>query len=438
VSAPPPRLRAARAVQGVLEKHRSLDELLALQLNEVTDRSSRSMVRRLSHGVLRDWPALDFLLGQLLREPPRGRQRLIRYVLAVGLHELRSMPEAAHAAVDNAVEATRAAGCERLTGLSNALLRAYQRRRITLEAALPKRPEIRFGYPHWLLRAWQQDWPQDWQAVARAGNRVPPITLRVNRRHWSRAEAGRALEAAGLGLRTLPALPDALIVNERVPIAQLPGFAEGGLSVQDGAAQLAVEYLALADGLRVLDACAAPGGKAMHVLERADVALTAVDSDARRLTQIGDNLERLGLAAELVHGDAARPRDWWDGRRYDRILIDAPCSATGVIRRHPDIRWLRRSDDLAGLEEVQDALLNALWPLLAPGGILVYATCSVLARENHCQARRFVQAHRRVEIIDYDLLPGRPCRPGRQILPGEHDLDGFYYFAVRRVSSGGR
>jgi 16S rRNA (cytosine967-C5)-methyltransferase len=262
---------------------------------------------------------------------------------------------------------------------------------------------------------------------------VPPLWLRVNRRHWSREAALDALSGAGLSAQAPDNFPDALLLEQRAAIGDLPGFAEGGLSVQDGAAQLVVEELALADGLRVLDACAAPGGKSAHILERADVELTALDIDAKRLERIGEGFDRLGLQGRLLAGDAADPESWWDGKTFDRILIDAPCSATGVIRRHPDIRWLRRASDIEALIATQQRILDALWPLLEPGGILVYATCSVLVAENSGQIRSFLERHTDARVIEHTELPGRPANPGRQLLPGDADCDGFYCLAARRL-----
>lgn len=366
--------------------------------------------------------------------PPARRDRLAIFVLAVALAELREGREPERAIVHSAVEVARSGGLSRLAGMINAVLRRYLRERSAFESRLADNETIRFGYPGWLIEALRADWPDDWSAILEAGNQAPPLWLRVNRRHWSREQALQALRAAGheAQLPDLP-LPDALLLPTRVRISDLPGWSEGGLSVQDGAAQLTVDYLQLEDGLRVLDACSAPGGKAAHMLERAALDLTAIDVDAERLERVGETLQRLGLAARCLQGDASRPQDWWDGRPFDRILVDAPCSATGVIRRHPDIRWLRKASDLPELVERQAEMLRALWPLLAPGGILVYATCSILADENERQARAFLESCEHCEVIEHAELPGRARSAGRQILPGENDLDGFFHLAVRRL-----
>ncbi|WP_376693651.1 16S rRNA (cytosine(967)-C(5))-methyltransferase RsmB [Wenzhouxiangella sp. EGI_FJ10409] len=429
-----PRRQAARALLAVLDGGRSLDAALAPLIEALEQSRDRALARRLCHGVLRDWPALDWLIGQLVDKPLKGRNRGLHFLLAVALHELRDDREPDHAVVHAAVAAARELSGQRMTGLVNAVLRNFIRRRGDLLARLPDSAVVRFGYPGWLIMAIEQERGADAAAILDAGNRPPPLWLRVNRRRIARDDYRDKLSGAGIDARGVDGFPDALVLDERMAVSRLPGFDEGLVSIQDGAAQLVVEYLGLEDGQRVLDACAAPGGKSAHVLERADVELTALDLDAGRLARVGSGLDRLGLSARLIEGDAARPGDWWDGRRFDRILVDAPCSATGVIRRHPDIRWLRRADDIERLAALQRAILDALWSLLEPGGILVYATCSLLRVENDEQARAFLERHADARGIDNTDLPGRPARPGRQILPGEHGCDGFYYLAARRLS----
>jgi 16S rRNA (cytosine967-C5)-methyltransferase len=428
-----PRLAAAHALAAVLDRGQALDVALQPLLGRLGQARDRALTRRLCHAVLRDWPTINHLLDALIDKPPRKRERPVWFILAVSLAELREAREPDRAVVHSAVETVRRAGLHRLSGLVNAVLRRYQRERAELERPLADDPVFAFGYPRWLIEHLQADWPEHWAEILDAGNRPPPLCLRVNRRRWSRDQAVQALAEAGHAVQPLPGVPDALVLDQRAAVSDLPGFADGALSIQDGAAQLVAEYLDLSDGLRVLDACAAPGGKSAHILERAAVELTALDIDAERLARVADNLERIGLGAQLLQGDAASPTDWWDGRPFDRILIDAPCSATGVIRRHPDIRWLRKPADVDALVATQATMLDALWPLLAPGGILVYATCSVLAAENQRQVLSFLERHEQIEVIEHAELPGRARQPGRQILPGEMDLDGFYHCAVRRL-----
>jgi 16S rRNA (cytosine967-C5)-methyltransferase len=428
------RAAAARSLRRVLDQGQSLDAALDQELEGVDKGPDRALARRLCYTVLRDWPAVQGLSAALLDRPPAQRDRLVLFVLAVALAELREAREPDHAVVHSAVELTRALGLGRMAGLVNAVLRRYRREEEALHRALGASEVIRTGHPAWLIRRIHEDWPEQADAVLHNNNQPPPLWLRVNRRHWSRGHAMTALQEAGLNpeIPELP-LPDALVLRQRARISDLPGFQAGGLSVQDGAAQLTAEYLDLRDGLRVLDACSAPGGKAAHILERADVDLVALDVDGHRLARLDEGLKRLGLSARLVEGDGCDPSAWWDGQLFDRILIDAPCSATGVIRRHPDIRWLRKPTDIEPLVATQRSLLEALWPLLAPGGILVYSTCSVLAVENERQAAAFIESRDHCEPIEHADLPGRCRRVGRQILPGDLDLDGFYHVAVRRL-----
>lgn len=428
-----PRQAAARAVMAVLDDGRALDEVWPELLGAMDESRDRSLARRLGHGVLRDWPALDWLIGELVARPLRGDNRIIHLLLAVALHELRDRREPPPAVVHAAVAAARGLRGQRLTGLVNGVLRTFGRRSQELQARLPGTLDFRYGYPGWLVEAVGAERPDHAEEVLAAGNRPPPLWLRVNRRKGSVEEYLGRLHTAGLEARRVAGFPDALLLDERLAVSRLPGFGDGLVSIQDGAAQLAADWLDPGEGQRVLDACAAPGGKSAHLLERCRLDLTAVDIDPARLAKVAEGLDRLGLSARLVAGDASTPEVWWDGRRFDRILVDAPCSGTGVIRRHPDIRWLRRPQDLERLVATQTALLDALWPLLEPGGILVYATCSLMKVENDEQARAFLERHADARPIDNPDLPGRPARPGRQILPGEHDCDGFYYFAARRL-----
>lgn len=428
-----PRRLAARAVMGVLDGSRALDTVLSELLQPVDDARDRAQARRLSHAVVRDWPALDRLIGQLVQRPLRGQRRILHFLLAVALRELRDAREPAPAVIHASVAAARAECGRRLTGLVNAVLRTFVRERARFEGELPDTPVIRHGYPGWLIAAIEHDYGPDAAAILNEGNRPPPLWLRVNRRRTDRAAYIERLRAAGHDAEAVDGFPDGVVLARRTAVSKLPGFAEGLVSVQDGAAQAVVDWLDLADGQRVLDACAAPGGKSAHMLERRDIDLTALEIDAERLAYVGSGLQRLGLSARLIAGDATHPGDWWDSKRFDRILVDAPCSGTGVIRRHPDIRWLRRRGDIDRLVATQRRILEALWPLLEPNGILVYATCSLLKAENDEQARAFLERHADARGIDNTDAPGRPARPGRQILPGERGCDGFYCFAARRV-----
>lgn len=428
-----PRLVAAGALAAVLDERRNLGDALADLDRRLPDGRDRALVRRLCNRVLRDYPALEWRLSKLLRKPLARKARVVHFLLLSALDELIEGREPAHAVVHASVAATRAAGQHHLSGLVNAVLRNQQRRGAELEAQLPEDPALRLGYPAWLLDAIRQDWPEQWKEIAEAGNRKPPMWLRANRRRTTPEQLRRKLCESGVEAQTDPRFPDALRLDHPARVSTLPGYAEGEFSVQDAGAQAAAGLLALEDGQRVLDACAAPGGKAAHILECAEVRLTALELDPERARRIGESLDRLGLQGEVVTGDAERPQDWAGERTFDRILVDAPCSATGVLRRHPDIRWQRQPDDIAANAALQGRILDALWPLLAPGGLLVYASCSILHAENRDQAREFIARHADAEVLDPDLEDSIATDPGRQILPGSLDRDGFYYLRVRRL-----
>ncbi len=409
-----PRLAAARAVQAVLDDGQSLRQALAPAFEHLRTSRDRALARRLSAAVLRDRPALELRLAALLRQPLKRSVRRVHHLLLVALAELIERREPAPAVIHASVSACRQAGQTHLAGLVNAVLRSYLRRAAAIESDLPQDPATRHGLPEWLATAIGRDWPHASEQIFLASNQPPLLWLRTNRRRIQRRAFAAALDDLGLATFLPEPLPDAIRLDKPFAIARLPGFEEGWFAVQDGGAQWAAELLAPEPGERVLDACAAPGGKAAHLLERADVDL---------------------IALEL---DALRPSDWWDGTPFDRILIDAPCSATGVLRRHPDIRWLRRPEDLVALTRLQAGLLDTLWPLLKPGGILVYVTCSILACENHDQIRAFLERTHDAIQIQPRSTPERAADPGWQILPGDDGMDGFYYAVLGRLQAGRR
>ncbi|MBP7417573.1 MAG: 16S rRNA (cytosine(967)-C(5))-methyltransferase RsmB [Xanthomonadales bacterium] len=424
------RVEAARAITRVLRDGAALDAQWPAADARLADPRDRGLARAIAYAALRGIHRYEALLAQLLQKPLPPREAEVHALLVCGLAQLEQAITPGYAAVSGSVAAARALGRPKHAALVNALLRRYQRERDALERALPDTAAVRYNHPAWLVAALRAAWPDAWEAVLAAGNAPAPLWLRVNRRRASIEEYAATLAASGLAPTRHPLLPDGLCLAPAPDLATLPGLAEGHISVQDGAAQLAVELLALAPGLRVLDACAAPGGKSAHLLERepALAMLLALDDKPARVARVRETLARLGLAAEVREGDATAPAGWWDGKPWDRILVDAPCSGTGVIRRHPDIRLLRRADDLAGLTALQDRLLDALWPLLAPGGRLVYATCSVLPAENDERIAAFLA--RTPAAVAVDAVPqgfGRPCAHGRQNLSGVDGMDGFYY-----------
>jgi len=436
-SAPAPgagaRWQSARALLEVLDHGRSLGDALGALEESLPDGRDRALTRRRCNRVLRDLPALEWRLNQLLDRPLPRKARDVHFLLLGSLDELIEGREPAHAILHASVAAARTGGRQGFSGLVNAVLRGWQRSGAAIEPQLPSDAATRFGYPVWLIDALRADWPGNWQDIATAGNQPPPLWLRVNRRRASPESVAAALDAAGVQSAADPRFPDALRPDHGARVSALPGFADGEFSIQDAGAQAAADLLALEDGQRVLDACAAPGGKSAHILERADVALTALELDPVRAERIEAGLKRLGLRAEVRVGDAARPDDWWDGQAFDRILIDAPCSATGVLRRHPDVRWLRRPTDIAANVEAQRAIFEALWPLLRPGGLLVYATCSILHAENRDRIRRFLEQHDDARVEARMPVDATELAPGAQILPGSLDRDGFYYAVLRRL-----
>ena len=421
------RARAAQVVGQVLGEGRSLTTALSLALEHAPERE-RGLLQELCYGVCRWQPRLQVWLDRLLQRPLDPRESTVQALLLIGLYQLEQLRIPAHAAVAETVTAARELHKPWAAGLVNAILRSFLRRRAELAALMDTDPQVCTAHPGWLLERLQQDWPADWPALVAANNARPPFTLRVNRLHLDREAYRARLTAVGRAVEPIVGAATALTLTEPVEPAALPGFAEGWVSVQDAAAQWAAPLLAVQPGLRVLDACAAPGGKTGHLLECApDLQLTALDQDPARLERVRDNLNRLRLAARLIAGDAQRPADWWDGVPYDRILLDAPCSATGVIRRHPDIKLLRRETDIAALANRQQALLTALWPLLRPGGRLLYATCSVLDQENAQVIAQFLATRSDAKEQPITADWGRPLAQGRQILPGEAGMDGLYY-----------
>ncbi|HNX71342.1 MAG: 16S rRNA (cytosine(967)-C(5))-methyltransferase RsmB [Rivihabitans pingtungensis] len=379
--------------------------------------AERAAVMDITHGALRHYGWLRGALDKLLSRPLTDSH--IDRLLIVALYQLEHTQAAPYAIVDHAVRVASAHEGGRLKGLTNAVLRNFQRRHDELAAALRREPTAFWNHPDWWVGAVQQAYPKDWKAILTASNQHPPMTVRVNRRRLSVADWLTRLQEAGLEGVVLEG--DAVRLVKPVPVDKLPGFAEGDVSVQDAGAQLAADWLEVADGMRVLDACAAPGGKTCHLLERAQLDLTAVDNDAHRLQRVQSNLTRLGLSARCLTGDASRPKAWWDGQMFDRVLADVPCSASGVARRHPDIKWTRRPTDIPSLGRQQGALADALWALVAPGGKMLYATCSIFPTENRRQIDAFLTRHVNAEL-ERDI----------QLLPDENH-DGFYYALIRKT-----
>ncbi len=382
----------------------------------------RGAILDLTYGTLRDYGRQDFILARLLQKPlPEPVQSLLR----VALYRLDSRADTAHTIVDQAVTAAATLLAGRFKGVVNGVLRNALRQSAELKRAADADMVAEFRHPPWWIRRLRNQYPDTWRAILAAGDTHPPMALRVNRRRAEVREVLSAFAAADLPVRELS--NGALLLDRPVPVARVPGFAEGRVSVQDAGAQYAAGYLDLADGQRVLDACAAPGGKTSHILERAQVDLLALDADSVRARRVSENLDRLGLSAEVRAADCRDLSRWWDGRPFQRILADVPCSASGVVRRNPDIKWLRRSDDVARFAAQQAEILDALWQVLAPGGKMLYVTCSVFAEENRDQIAAFTARH-----PDSCLVP-IAGQPDCQYLPcAEHD--GFFYALLEKAA----
>jgi 16S rRNA (cytosine967-C5)-methyltransferase len=427
------RAQAARALARVAFDGVSLRGALAGAHAGIADPRDRALLAALLFDASRWWLRYDAALARLTERPLPPRLREVRALLVTALVQLAVMALPEYAVVGASVDAVRTLGHPRHAGLVNAVLRRFLRERAGLEAALDADAVTRSAHPRWLVDALARDWPGQADAVLAAGNREASLVLRVNRRRATRADLRARLAAEGLEAEAPDALPDALVLSHSTDVTRLPGYDAGLFSVQDGAAQRVAPLLGVCDGQRVLDACAAPGGKTAHLAECADLDLVALDRDPARLPRIGENLARLGLAATVRAGDAGEPAAWWDGRPFDRILLDAPCSATGVIRRQPDIKLHRRAADIAPLAAAQGRLLAALWPLLAPGGRLLYATCSVLAAENGGVLARYLAACDDARALALPPDFGHAAGAGRQNLPGEGGMDGFYYALVEKA-----
>jgi 16S rRNA (cytosine967-C5)-methyltransferase len=433
------RLRAAAAevVDAVVTGGKSLDTALPAHETRVAE-GDRALLRLLCYGTLRHHWRLQSWIGQLLERPLKPRDSVINALLAIGLYQLTDTRIPDHAVVSQTVEASRLLRRPKLAGLLNAVMRRFLRADIA--AVAPGSDEALHDHPQWLIDAIRRDWPDHGDAILAANNARAPMWLRVDLSRTTAAAYIERLREKGLAADAFEAIEGAVRLEEPAAVAELPGFAEGLVSVQDAAAQLAAPWLLHGIAGRVLDACAAPGGKSGHLLELggADMDLTCLDRDAARLRAVESTVARLGRSATLLCGDASTPQAWWGGTAFDAILLDAPCSATGVIRRHPDIKLLRRATDIRSLASLQRSLLDNVWPLLAPGGRLLYATCSVLAAENEEVVRPFVGATADARENDAlqnnnirDLMQRKAC--GFQILPGTADMDGFYYACLEKA-----
>lgn len=437
---------ATQILTQVLKERQSLSNCLETHLPKLNDARDRALAQALCYGVLRWLPRLEALLEHLLRKPLEEKDCDIKALLLIGFYQQMHLRIPPHAAIAATVEVTRTLKKSWATKLVNAILRRFQRQQEPLLTKIDKNINAKLAHPPWLLKRFQRDWATQWETIVQTNNTHPPLTLRVNTQHNSRETYLKYLHEANIAAVPTPHTVCGITLEqnfsfegrettsrEKVGISDLPGFTQGWVSVQDGAAQLAAQLLDVPTGARVLDACAAPGGKTAHLLEHYTIdKLLALDNQPDRLKKLADTLHRLQLSAELRCADAAKPDTWWDGQFFDRILLDAPCSGSGIIRRHPDIKYLRLPSDITTLAAQQKRLLENLWPLLKEGGKLLYVTCSIFAKENHFQIQQFLATH--TDAYETKLVAdwGHAQPAGRQILPGENNLDGFYYACLSK------
>jgi len=417
------QLAATQIVQQVMVDGRNLNQVLdeSLRRKSVWTPAQRAALQDLSYGTLRFYGQLNAVLDLLLHKHMTDHR--ITYLLLVALYQLQYTRAAQHAVVDYAVRSADILN-PKIRGLVNAILRNFLRNQADLLAQAALKAEGRYSHQQWWIDELRAQYGERAVAILEAGNQHPPMTLRINQRHGTTEDYLAQLAEHGLSARRIA--PDALQLDKPVSVDKIPGFFAGLASVQDAGAQYAARLLDVHDGMRVLDACAAPGGKTAHILELADVEMVALDKDEKRLTRVAENLQRLELSATLLAGDAAKPEGWWDGKPFERILADVPCSATGVVRRHPDIKWLRRKKDIAPFAAQQSGILQSLWPLLAQGGKLLYATCSVFRQENQDVVDGFLANNPGAQQLAIDL-------PDGALLPND-EHDGFFYALLQKTA----
>lgn len=428
------RAVAATCCYQVVDQGKSLSDVLPKAQLQFDNPADKALLQEICFGVLRHLPLLDFVCQQLMAKPLIKQLRPLQFLIYVGIYQLKFLRIPDHAAVGETVEAARYLKGQSMTKLINGVLRSVQRKPELFDVSQAPLP-VQTNHPSWLVNSLQQAYPEQWQQILAANQQKAPLWLRVNVQRCSIEAFCQALTAEGIEFsQPEPTLPQAILLAQATDVVLLPGYLDGWFAVQDLAAQYAAVFLAPKDDERVLDACCAPGGKTGHILEIAPKAqVLALDKDAKRLDRVRDNLARLGHQADIKAADAATPRQWWDDQQFDRILLDVPCSATGVIRRHPDIRWLRKAADIQALATLQQQILIQIWPLLKPGGTLLYATCSVLPQENQLQISQFLAHHPDAEAV---ALGAGISDSQMQILPGEQQADGFFYAKLSKKANG--
>ena len=432
------RRTAVAILADVIIKGRSLSSVKSRSQSALSEQRDRALAMELVNGVLRWRFRLEYLLSQLVKKPLRKKDADLQFLLLTALYELIELNTPDYAVVNEAVSLTRKLKKNWASGMVNGVLRSFIRDKAELLASVEQNPEACFSHPAWLINQLQHDWPEHYSSMLEANNARPPMWLRVNTSQISVEDYVARLHEKGIPGSRHAVVSSAVKLDQPVNVSELPGFEQGMVSVQDAGAQLAAMLLQAETGDRVLDLCAAPGGKTCHVLEQSEgVNMTAVELEAERMQRVQENLDRLDLKATLITADASNVASWWDGNGYDRILVDAPCSASGVIRRHPDIKSLRREDDIQSLVKLQQVILQQAWSMLKPGGVLLYVTCSVLRQENEHQIRELLAHQKDAEHVELDVSWGQACDYGRQLMPGEDDADGFYFAKLIRHNESG-
>ena len=441
------RALAAKCIYAVVDQGRSLADELPKQQDRVEGKD-KGLLQEICYGVLRFLPELENDVRGLMDKPLTGKQRVFHFLILVGVYQIKYTRIPDHAAVSETVAATAQLKNKHLKGLINGVLRNYQRKFQSEQESTkhadyidvkPLPDAIRFNHPSWFIKKVRAAYPEQWQSILLANQEKPPMWLRINQKHHHISQYQKLLDEAQIDYQFIEPSTGAIALSQAIDVNKLPGFQEGWVSVQDGAAQQAARLLNAQKGDIVLDCCAAPGGKTCHILEHTpDLAsLTAIDIEETRLVRVHENLQRLKLSANVITGDAANPKSWWDNQLFDRILLDAPCSGTGVIRRHPDIKWLRKESDIDTLKVLQQQILKNIWSLLKPGGTLLYATCSILPEENSEQIKDFISKQADAELIS---IPEAENNTGWQLLAqpnkqNEPSMDGFYYAKLKKLIS---
>ncbi len=438
------RQLAAQTVTQVVQGESLSSVMPALQ--EKLSKKDQPLLAELCYGTLRHYHRLSAWLKFLTEKPLKDKEQDIHNLILVGLYQLFYTRIPPHAAIGETVQATRSMGKPWARGLVNGVLRNAERRFDELDELAKRSPVCNYSHPKWLINAIKRAWPEDYQAILASNNQPPPMTLRINQQQITPGRYLKKLFDQCLVAKPSVIAPQAITLSRPQPVDQLPGFQAGMVSVQDESAQLAAALIPAKVGDRILDACCAPGGKTCHLLDlHPGICVDALDSDSKRLERVAANLQRLHLEANILCGDASTPDSWWNGRQYDHILLDAPCSATGVIRRHPDIKLLRKPEDITSLAQLQEKILHAVWPLLKPGGTLLYATCSVMPEENHLQIERFVTTTTDARLVPIAGQWGYDTGFGKQLFPtaGSTDDasgqptsgDGFFYSLMIKTES---